>query len=103
MENITRKIPFVAYGTMLVRLLSHLTEMKKYSAGETIFSQGQPADNMLFILSGETEVTSKDPDTGKTKIIAVRGPGEMVGELALIENTVRSARLLQSRILPLLK
>ena len=48
---------------------------------------------MLFILSGETEVLCTDSASGKTSVVAVRGPGEMVGELALIENTVRSATL----------
>ena len=94
MKSITQKIPHVAYGTLLVRLISKFCEIKMCDKGEIIFSQGQPANTMLFILSGKTEVLLKDPTTGKTSVIASRVSGEMTGELALIENTVRSTTLI---------
>ena len=59
-----------------------------YSPGETIFRQGEVCDCMYVVQSGSVEVSEcKD---GQEFIIAIHGKGDFFGELALLQNQVRS-------------
>ncbi len=59
-----------------------------YRRGEVIFSQGDPADSVLYIQSGgvKLSVLSK---TGREAVIAMLGPGEFFGEGCLAGQPVR--------------
>jgi CRP-like cAMP-binding protein len=59
--------------------------MKEFSAGETIFEEGDPGDVMYVILDGDIDVRLKGQS------INMIGPGEIVGEMALIDSSPRSA------------
>ena len=61
------------------------TEVKECRAGEIIFREGEPGDNMYVILEGAVDVK-----VGDEKFI-VAGPGEILGEMALIDSSARSA------------
>ncbi len=60
-----------------------------YKKGETIFNQGEKGDRAYVIFEGEVEVFVTE--NGQDKVISVLKPGELFGELALIEDDVRSA------------
>jgi CRP-like cAMP-binding protein len=62
---------------------------KKYKNGEILIKQGEPGDCMFMIQSGDVEVISEND--GKETIIARRGKGDFVGEMALFSEEVRSA------------
>jgi CRP-like cAMP-binding protein len=61
-----------------------------FAAGETIFQQGDAGDFLYIITRGEVAVIREEPDQGP-KMIAKLGPGEYVGEMALVNNAPRSA------------
>ncbi|HEX3723462.1 MAG TPA: Crp/Fnr family transcriptional regulator, partial [Nitrolancea sp.] len=50
----------------------------------------QPGDRVYFILSGTVKVFVDHAD-GSEVILALLGPGEMVGEMSLVDNLNRSA------------
>jgi len=50
-----------------------------------LFREGDPGDGLYLIVEGEMDIISDDV------LIATRGPGEYVGELALVDNSPRSA------------
>jgi CRP-like cAMP-binding protein len=62
-------------------------EPVRYTAGETIFSQGDDSSFAILIADGEVEVFA--PETGDT--LAVSGDGALVGELGMISGDPRSA------------
>ena len=72
--------------------LLQLLEMARYQSLETgtmLMSQGDPGEEMFVVLDGELNVTRREG--GVENLIAKRGPGEVVGELALLELAPRSA------------
>ena len=62
---------------------------KKYKDGEILIKQGEPGNCMFMIQSGEVEVI-KEMDERET-LIAKRGKGDFVGEMALFSKELRSA------------
>ncbi len=58
--------------------------------GHTIVEEGLAGDYMYVIREGEVKVTKLSGD-GREKILGLLGPGDFFGEMALLDNTVRSA------------
>src|SRR5581483_7849949 len=63
---------------------------RSYRRGEVVFHQGDPGDSLLIIESGTLKVVVYS-DSGDETVLAILGPGEFVGELALIDGEARSA------------
>jgi CRP-like cAMP-binding protein len=57
-----------------------------YPAGQVIFSEGAPAGTMYVVVEGEVELRR-----ASGSVLAVAGPGDVFGELALIDDRPRSA------------
>ena len=66
-------------------LFEHRKDFQEFPAGATVFSEGTPGDVVYVIMDGEVEVTVGN------EVIDVLGPGEIVGEMALIDTHKRSA------------
>lgn len=62
---------------------------KVYEDGETIIRQGDPGDCMYVIQEGQVEVVAVHE--GRENRLAILGPGEFVGEMAIFEKERRSA------------
>jgi hypothetical protein len=71
-----------------VVLLGRLLEKKE---GELAITQGEPGSSMHLLLEGEAEVVGRDPATGRKMILARLKPGDIFGEIALVEPGPRSA------------
>lgn len=56
---------------------------RSFSTGELLFGQADPADGVHLVESGRVAVSSRTAD-GDEVTFAVLGPGESVGELALV-------------------
>jgi CRP-like cAMP-binding protein len=56
---------------------------RRYARGETIFHAGDPGDALHLIASGRVAVRVLTPN-GEQAILAVLGPGQVFGELALL-------------------
>ena len=67
------------------------TEYVRLAAGETLFTQGSPGDKAYFIQEGLLEILNTAG--GREVLIAVRKPGELIGEMSLLEETPRSAEV----------
>jgi CRP/FNR family transcriptional regulator len=64
--------------------------VKFYLAGDQIFAEGSPGDLMYVILEGEVEIL-KAAAGGSAKVLSTLGKGEFFGEMALIDDSPRSA------------
>jgi CRP-like cAMP-binding protein len=63
---------------------------RRFRRGEVIFHIGDPGDALFVIVSGEVKI-SLPSDTGEEAILATLRPGEVFGELALLDGAPRSA------------
>ena len=62
-----------------------VTEFKKK---ETIFSQGDPSKNVLYIQKGGVRLSVVN-ETGKEAVVAILGPGDFFGEGCLAGQSIR--------------
>ena len=70
-------------------LIAHSQE-RRLARGTLIFSKGDPGSSMLAVLTGLIRVGATSPD-GREITLNVIGPGEIVGEIALLDGQPRSA------------
>ena len=62
---------------------------RSYRPGEHIVTEGEVGDCMFVIQEGTAEVLRNE--NGTATIVDTMGPGELFGEMAILENTVRSS------------
>ena len=65
--------------------LARVTEDLEVPAGDVLCKEGETGQEFFVIVDGETDITSKG------KRVAARGGGDFVGEIALLEDTTRTA------------
>ncbi len=64
--------------------------VQRYSADDTIFLMDSPGDSMLAVLNGSIRI-SVPSSNGKEVVLAILGPGEICGEIALLDGKERTA------------
>ena len=65
--------------------LARVTEDLEVPAGGVLCKEGETGQEFFVIVDGETDITSHG------KRVAARGGGDFVGEIALLEDTTRTA------------
>jgi len=68
-----------------LRRISSLMTRLDEPAGKVLTREGQQGYEFLIVLEGEVEVRQGD------RLVATRGPGEYVGEIALLDKRPRTA------------
>lgn len=63
---------------------------RQFRQGEAIFQQGDPGQMLYLIETGQVRIYVQDEEGQETSVI-VYGPGEIFGELAVIDGLPRSA------------
>jgi len=73
-----------------IRRVLTTARRRTFSRGEVVFHEGDPADSLHLVEKGRfaVRVTTALADTAT---LAIRGPGEAFGELALVSDAPRSA------------
>jgi CRP-like cAMP-binding protein len=61
-----------------------------FDAGQSLFLAGDPCNGCYQVVEGLLKVTLDLP-SGRERILAILGPGTLVGELSVIDGTPRSA------------
>jgi CRP/FNR family cyclic AMP-dependent transcriptional regulator len=65
---------------------------RKVSKDELILAEEEPGDSLFIIVSGKVKVTLSS-ERGREVILSVLGPGEVFGEMAILDGEPRSARV----------
>jgi NADH:ubiquinone reductase (H+-translocating) len=84
----------IVFSRDLTHLRANETERvahSYYQAGDWIFQQGEPATNFFVIDKGEVDVVRRGKDGAPDEVLAVLGPGDFFGEMALLSNQPRNA------------
>src|SRR5258708_36074074 len=60
----------------------------KFQRNETVFSQGEAADSVMYVQKGGVKFTVVN-ESGKEAVIAIFGPGDFFGEGGMAGQTLR--------------
>jgi CRP-like cAMP-binding protein len=86
-----RSFPLLSgIGEATLRLLRRDASERRYAAGESVFEKGDPSDFLLIVTSGRLAVESF-ADDGTPLVLNLIGPGEILGEIGVIDGGPRSA------------
>ena len=69
----------------LLDIFQDSEDLANYPAGKVLFSEGGTGKYMYVVIEGQVEITLHH------KTLATAGPGDMVGEMVLINSEIRSA------------
>jgi signal transduction histidine kinase len=83
------------------RLLAGLMTEQRYTPGEFVFREGDSGDATYLIWSGRAVVLKGSLQS--LTILGYRGPGEIIGEMALLDDRPRSASIAALESLRLLR
>ena len=72
-----------------LQALRFIAQERQFAAGQEIFCEGAPGDGVYFVKSGLVEISA---GKGERHVFSRLGPGEVFGEMAVIEHRPRSAR-----------
>ena len=85
-----RKVPlFAALPPQELEPIAAVAEEEDFSEGELLAVRGEPGDTLYVIVDGQVQVLG----AGEQEL-AVRGPGDTIGEMAVISSKPRAASLL---------
>lgn len=71
------------------RLLS-AGDVRRHEAGEVLLWQGDPPTHVLMLVSGRVKILRRSRE-GDVVVLAVRGPGEILGDISVLDGKDRSA------------
>jgi CRP-like cAMP-binding protein len=63
---------------------------RRWDRGTTVMSEGDTSDWVLVLTEGRVKVSSHT-NSGTEVVLAVRGPGALLGEMSVIDDSPRSA------------
>ncbi len=89
-ETLSSMPPFKNFGSTYLKQLFKIIHTRYYSAGEYIFYQGDPGIALYIINEGEVRIC-KQIDIDEDVELARFKRGDFFGEMALLDNDVRSA------------
>jgi CRP-like cAMP-binding protein len=81
---------FASLGEREMDALLAITATRRLGAKETLFRKGDPASQLYGVLSGRLKVMAAGKD-GKELVFDVMAPGDVIGEIALMDPGPRSA------------
>jgi CRP/FNR family transcriptional regulator, cyclic AMP receptor protein len=79
-----------AVASASVALLRTQGRPRRFRTGATLFHEGDLSDWVGLLVRGRVKVSSYGAD-GRERLVAVIGPGELLGELSAIDGEPRSA------------
>ena len=64
--------------------------MRSFGTGDVLFRHGEPGTTFAVLLTGRVKIVTHS-DCGRSVLVGLRGPGELVGELAVLDDAPRGA------------
>jgi signal transduction histidine kinase len=70
--------------------LRAVSRESSFAAGQPIFKEGDPGDGMYIVKTGQVQISAL-LETGERQILSQVSPGDVFGEMAVLDNQPRSA------------
>lgn len=95
--ELLRRYPYFApIHEWTLKRIAMVSQERAYAAGEHIFDEGEPANNIYLIVHGEVELQYLLP-TGQSRTIDMIPAGELLGWSALVDPHRRVSRAIADR------
>ena len=89
--SVLKSVPmFAAFREDQLRALVTVVMRRSAPRGSVIMAEGDRVDSLYIVISGRLKVMMGEAD-GKEVILGILGPGEIFGEMGLIDDGPRSA------------
>jgi signal transduction histidine kinase len=88
-ELIRKQLLFAGLSEQDIDWLGRMAEPVYVQADEYLMREGEPGDALYLVMDGEFEVTKRSGNSDV--VLAIRGVGEVFGEMSLLEQRPRSA------------
>ena len=75
----------------VIRAVLSQGQLQEFGPGDVLFQQGDEGDRLFVVKSGVLEVVAAPADGSEPVVVAYLGTGEVIGELALLTGSPRSA------------
>jgi CRP/FNR family cyclic AMP-dependent transcriptional regulator len=75
----------------VVRAVLTQGQLLEFGPGDVVFQQGDQGERLFVVKSGVIEVVTAPSDGSEAVVVAYLGTGEVIGELALLTGSPRSA------------
>ena len=82
--------PLGAMDSVDVTLIREQGRTRRFRSGATLFHEGDTSDWIGLVVKGRVKISCFGAD-GRERLVAVIGPGELLGELSAIDGEPRSA------------
>jgi CRP/FNR family transcriptional regulator/CRP/FNR family cyclic AMP-dependent transcriptional regulator len=85
------QVPFFAsLGERDLRALAETCRGRSFEPGEVLFEEGEEGSALYLLRAGQVKIVREAPQ-GESVILHIYGPGECLGEMALVDGQPRSA------------
>jgi CRP-like cAMP-binding protein len=89
--HLLERVPLLhGLGSDVLDTLAGQLRRRRYGRGEAVFVLGDPGTSLCLVETGQIKLSLPSPE-GREVIIDLLGPGEVFGELALLDGEPRSA------------
>src|SRR6187455_1937686 len=89
-EQLARVELFAGLKPQGLELIAKVATEETHAVGTKIFQHGDAGDKLYLILDGKIRISREVPGMGE-EALAVLGPGQAFGEMALLDESPRSA------------
>src|SRR3954447_20620268 len=90
LEQLARVELFSGLKPAALELIAKVATEESHAVGTKIFQHGDAGDKLYLILEGRVRISRDVPGMGE-EALAVLGPGQVFGEMALLDESPRSA------------
>ena len=91
--ELLRKVSMLSgLGEAELNAVAAIAQRKRFGARETVVQQADPGGEMFVIVSGHIKAVSAGAD-GRDNALSILGPGEVCGEVSLLDGGPRSATM----------
>src|SRR6478609_1971161 len=89
-EQLAKIDLFSGLKPQAIELIAKVSTEESHALGTKIFEHGDAGDKLYLILEGKVRISREVPGMGE-EALAILGPGQMFGEMALLDESPRSA------------
>jgi CRP/FNR family transcriptional regulator, cyclic AMP receptor protein len=73
-----------------LRKVADIASHRDLAAGEAVFREGDPGDEMFVVVAGKVRISKQVPGVGE-EALSILEPGSYFGEMAMVDDGLRSA------------